>query len=307
MADLYSKLGVARGADEADIKKAYRKLAKELHPDRNKDNLKAAERFSEVTAAYDLLSDKDKRAQYDRGEIDEAGNPKAPFGYRRGRRGVDSGTRRAARFESGGADFGDISRAFSGSAAQRGAGRLRWIWRDGSRPLARGRRHRVQARRAVRGGRGLKPSGSRCRSGKDDRPEAPLAAEKAATRCGFRPGREGPGGKGDAIVTIDMRPHRFFRRDEDDVRLDCPMALDEAVNGAQVKVPTVDGPVMPAVRRDRPRAGDAAARARASTARTAAGAISSRLDDRSPSDDAELSVRRKMGRAGTQPARRLGV
>ncbi|RYD63110.1 MAG: J domain-containing protein, partial [Sphingomonadales bacterium] len=65
MADLYQRLGVARGADEAAIKKAYRKLAKELHPDRNRDNPKASERFAEVTQAYDLLSDKDKRAQYD--------------------------------------------------------------------------------------------------------------------------------------------------------------------------------------------------------------------------------------------------
>src|SRR5215208_2950082 len=78
--DLYKRLGVQRGASEADIKKAYRSLAKQLHPDRNKDNPKAAERFAQVTSAYDLLSDKDKRAQYDRGEIDEEGNPKMPFG-----------------------------------------------------------------------------------------------------------------------------------------------------------------------------------------------------------------------------------
>ena len=81
MSDLYSTLGVKRGASDAEIKSAYRKLAKELHPDRNKDNPKASEKFSEVTAAYDLLSDKDKRAQYDRGEIDEQGNPKMPFGF----------------------------------------------------------------------------------------------------------------------------------------------------------------------------------------------------------------------------------
>ena len=80
MADPYSTLGVPRGASEKDIKSAYRKLAKELHPDRNKDNPKAAERFSEVTRAYDLLSDKDKRAQFDRGEIDADGNPAMPFG-----------------------------------------------------------------------------------------------------------------------------------------------------------------------------------------------------------------------------------
>src|SRR4026208_2618074 len=78
--DLYQRLGVKRGATEAEIKKAYRSLAKQLHPDRNKDNPNAAKRFAEVTHAYDLLSDKNKRAQYDRGEIDEEGNPKMPFG-----------------------------------------------------------------------------------------------------------------------------------------------------------------------------------------------------------------------------------
>ena len=78
--DLYQQLGVARGASDAEIKKAYRSLAKQLHPDRNKDNPQAAERFGKVTQAYDILSDKTKRAQYDRGEIDEQGNPRMPFG-----------------------------------------------------------------------------------------------------------------------------------------------------------------------------------------------------------------------------------
>ena len=75
-ADPYTILGVARGATEKDIKSAYRKLAKQLHPDRNTDNPKAAEKFSEITQAYDLLSDKDKRARFDRGEIDFDGNPR---------------------------------------------------------------------------------------------------------------------------------------------------------------------------------------------------------------------------------------
>ena len=80
MADPYSTLGVAKTASDAEIKSAYRKLAKELHPDKNKDNPKASEKFSDVTKAYDLLSDKTKRAQYDRGEIDGDGNPAMPFG-----------------------------------------------------------------------------------------------------------------------------------------------------------------------------------------------------------------------------------
>ena len=79
MTDPYSTLGVSKGADEKAIKSAYRKLAKELHPDKNKDNPKASEKFSDATRAYDLLSDKDKRARYDRGEIDGEGNPANPF------------------------------------------------------------------------------------------------------------------------------------------------------------------------------------------------------------------------------------
>src|SRR5437762_12124436 len=117
--DLYQRLGVQRGASEADIKKAYRSVAKQLHPDRNKDNPNAAKRFGEITHAYDLLSDKDKRARYDRGEIDEEGNPKMPFGggfggYSPGAGGPQPG----AGFENfnfgGGGDAADLSDPFEG-------------------------------------------------------------------------------------------------------------------------------------------------------------------------------------------------
>src|SRR3712207_3261657 len=125
MADLYSELGVARGASAADIKKAYRKLAKELHPDRNKDNPNASEKFSQVTAAYDLLSDKDKRARFDRGEIDGDGNPTAPFGFGGG--GPQGGFRPGGSggFDFGGetGDIGDIFEGlFGGGAGRRGGG-----------------------------------------------------------------------------------------------------------------------------------------------------------------------------------------
>src|SRR5579871_507299 len=129
-ADPYQTLGVTRGASEKDVKSAYRKLAKELHPDRNKDNPKASERFSEVTRAYDLLSDKDKRARFDRGEIDVDGNPAMPQGFGGGGFG---GGQRGFRPEdmagfgghsAEGVDIGDIfegifggrSGGFSGSA-----------------------------------------------------------------------------------------------------------------------------------------------------------------------------------------------
>ena len=128
--DLYQRLGLKRGASEAEIKKAYRSLAKQLHPDRNKDNPKAAERFAQVTSAYDLLSDKDKRARYDRGEIDEEGNPKMPFGSGGfGGHAGGPGPRPGAgpegfeNFNFGGADAADLSDLFEGLFGAGGAPR----------------------------------------------------------------------------------------------------------------------------------------------------------------------------------------
>src|SRR3990167_9068445 len=130
MADPYSTLGVARDASEKDVKAAYRKLAKELHPDRNKDNPKASERFSDVTKAYDLLSDKDKRARFDRGEIDAEGNPAMPFGhgFGGGGGGFRSGTGGSRGFSAqdcegvGGAEGLDIGDIFEGLFNRGGVG-----------------------------------------------------------------------------------------------------------------------------------------------------------------------------------------
>src|SRR5215204_1543911 len=127
--DLYQQLGVKRGASEAEIKKAYRSLAKQLHPDRNKDNPKAGERFAQVTKAYDLLSDKDKRARYDRGEIDEDGNPRMPFGAgfggggsgATGQRGGFEGFQGGG-FDAGSADLSDLFEGLFGAATGRRSG-----------------------------------------------------------------------------------------------------------------------------------------------------------------------------------------
>jgi DnaJ-class molecular chaperone len=254
-ADPYSILGVARSASEKEVKSAYRKLAKELHPDTNKDNPKATERFAEVTRAYDLLSDKDKRAKFDRGEIDADGNPSMPFGgggfggagFGRGGQG---GFRHDGGFETGGADGPDLSDLFEGLFGGRGGmgggmGGMGGGFGGGRRaapPKGANVSYRLQVpfvEAATRAPQRVTLSG-----GSTIELKLPAGVEHGQQmRLGGK-GEPGPGGAGDALVTIEIGSHPFFVRDGDNIRLDLPVTLDEAVNGAKVKVPTVDGAVM---------------------------------------------------------------
>ncbi|QFT76299.1 DnaJ C-terminal domain-containing protein [Erythrobacter sp. THAF29] len=261
MKDPYSTLGVSRKASEKEIKSAYRKLAKELHPDRNKDNPKAAEKFSDATKAYDLLSDKDKRAQFDRGEIDAEGNPLNPFagmggGFGRGSYGARPGGSAGGGFrdpEFGGLspddmDLGDLFEGLFGGGRAGGRGNSSARRGFGQRPPPPPKRRGadIQYRLAV-------PFVDAA-SGKDQR--ITLADGKAinlklpggvedGTQMRLKgKGHEGPGGNGDGIVVVEIGSHPFFRRDGDNIRMDLPITLDEAVRGAKVKCPTVDGPVM---------------------------------------------------------------
>jgi DnaJ-class molecular chaperone len=250
MADLYATLGVARGADEAAIKKAYRKLAKELHPDKNNDNPKATERFAKVTQAYDLLSDKNKRAQYDRGEIDEDGNPKMPFGY--GQAGGAGGGFRATRGAPGGAaDFGDAAAGdfsdifenlFGGGGRKASPGGFGGFGAR-ARP-AKGADTAYRLGVEFEDAAALKPQRITLSSGKTIDLKITCEAVAGTPLRLAGQGEQGPGGAGDALVTVEVKPHRFFTRDGDDVRVDLPVRLDEAVEGAKIKLPTVEGAVM---------------------------------------------------------------
>jgi DnaJ-class molecular chaperone len=255
--DLYQRLGLKRGASEAEIKKAYRSLAKQLHPDRNKDNPDAAKRFGEITHAYDLLSDKDKRARYDRGEIDEEGNPKVPFGSGFGGYSAGPGAAHPGggpqgfeNFNFGGADPADLSDLFDGLFGQATAGRAR----AGGGPFSgfrqRGRAPQKGADVAYRlkipfdDAVALKPQRITLADGKTIDLKLPQGLEDGTRIRLAGKGQEGPAGRGDAIVTIEIAPHRYFTRDGSDIRLELPITLKEAVLGAKVKVPTPEGPVM---------------------------------------------------------------
>ena len=253
--DLYQQLGVKRGASEAEIKKAYRSLAKQLHPDRNKDNPKAAERFAKVTQAYDLLSDKDKRARYDRGEIDEDGNPRMPFGGGYG--GGGAGPRPGAGgggfegFPVGGfqgADAADLSDLFEGlfgaAGARRGSTGGGFGGFNRARPPQKGADVAYRLKVPFVDAATMKEQRVTLNGGRTIDLKLPKGVEDGAKIRLAGQGQEGPGGRGDAIVTIEIGNHPFYVREGKNIRLTLPVTLKEAVLGAKVKVPTPEGPVM---------------------------------------------------------------
>jgi DnaJ-class molecular chaperone len=256
MRDPYSTLGVPRTASEQDIKSAYRKLAKELHPDRNKDNPKAAEKFSEVTRAYDLLSDKAKRAQFDRGEIDGEGNPANPFagmgarpGYSRGGYGSGPGGGDFGGFGGDDVDLGDLFEGLFGGRNRQQPPPRRGFGRQPPPPPPK-RGADIQYRLAVpfvdaAAGRDQRIT---LADGKAISLKLPAGVEDGTMMRLKDKGHPGPGGNGDGIVMVEVGSHPFFRREGDNIRMDLPITLDEAVRGAKVRCPTVDGAVMLTIR-----------------------------------------------------------
>ena len=254
--DLYQRLGIKRGATDAEIKKAYRSLAKQLHPDRNKDNPKANERFSDITKAYDLLSDKDKRARYDSGEIDEEGNPKSPFGG--GGYGGGGGQRPGGGpgpqpggfpggFETGqAADLSDLFEGLFGGAAQGGrpGGGASGFGRRTPPPPQKGADVAYRLLVPFTDAATLSPQRVTLAGGKSFDLKLPGGVDDGTKIRLSGQGQDGAGGKGDAIVTIEIGAHPFYVRDGRDIRLTLPVTLTEAVLGAKVKVPTPEGAVM---------------------------------------------------------------
>ncbi len=231
--DPYSVLGVARSASDDDIRKAYLKLVKELHPDVNPSRT-AEERFKKVTAAHEILGDAEKRRQFDRGEIDAMGEP------RRYSRAAGAGRGGGAGGEFG--DFGfsdvfsDIFGGFRGAAGGRpGGGTYTPRGRDVRYTLD------VDFLEAVKGARKrvTLPEG-----GTLDLTVPEGVSDGQVLRLKGRGSPAPRGGEpGDALVEIRVKPHAQFKRQGLDVQLDLPITIDEAVLGAKVEVPTVDGRV----------------------------------------------------------------
>ncbi|CAL4868851.1 Chaperone protein DnaJ [Asticcacaulis sp. MM231] len=250
--DPYSELGVKKGASDAEIQKAFRKLAKELHPDTNRDNKVAEERFKRVTAAYDFLKDADKRKKFDRGEMDAdgreihrgfsgagAGAGGSPFG---------AGAGRSTQFE--GMDMDDIMSMFGGGlgggAGARGGGPFGFGGAERQAPPAKGQDIKIKLdidlldtivgntrRVLLSDGRTVDvniPKGSR------DGQTLRLKGQGGASPSGR-------GAHGDALVELRLKAHPVFRMDGNDLHMDLFVSLPDAIMGGKVQAPTPDGPV----------------------------------------------------------------
>jgi DnaJ-class molecular chaperone len=267
MRDPYEVLGLNRKAVAADIKSAYRRLAKKLHPDANKNDPKAASRFAELNAAHELLADEDKRKAFDRGEIDAEGKPKF--------QGFSAGAS-----PGGAGGFGPDSNFESFSFGPEGFTRANRRGRGGGGAGGAGGGFEDILRQAFGGG-GANPRGGRFGGGSTFEPEdfgvgadvhaemsvtLPEAALGATQRLRLPNGKDvdvkipvgitsgqqirlrgqgmaGQGGTGDLLIAVTIAPHAIFSLDGADVRLELPITLYEAALGAKVRVPTLEKPV----------------------------------------------------------------
>ncbi|MFC0283800.1 DnaJ C-terminal domain-containing protein [Camelimonas abortus] len=238
MRDPYQVLGVARDASEADIKKAFRKAAKTWHPDQNKDP-KARERFAEINAAYEILGDREKRGQYDRGEIDAEGKPRF-----QGFEGFGGG-RPGGGFGGGG--FEGFSFGFGGDPSDLFGAAFRDAMGGGRGRRAPPRGHDVEAeiavslREAALGGhRRLQLPGGREVS--VTIPPGVRDGKVLRLRGQGEPGMFG-GESGDMLLTVRIRDDGHFELDGDTLRARLPVSLEDAVLGGKVRVQTLDGEV----------------------------------------------------------------
>ncbi len=261
MRDPYEVLGVQRSASAAEIKSAFRKLAKKYHPDANKNDAKAAARFAELNTANEILGDAAKRKQFDRGEIDAEGKPRfqgfegagSPFGGARARGGRSSGfeyTFRQAGGDAGGfggGGFEDILKSMFGGAAGGHpgmGGRAGGTTFEYDTPFAADLD--VNATMSVSLEEAAKGAEKRVRlpNGKELNVKIPAGVTAGQQIRLKGQGDTAPGHRpGDVLITVNIAPHPFFKVDGNDLRVELPITLYEAVLGGKVRVPTLGGAV----------------------------------------------------------------
>lgn len=231
--DPYTTLGVDRGATQDAIQKAYRKLAKKYHPDLNPGDRKAEERFKEISGAYDLLGDPEKRARYDRGEIDESGTERPRQRYYRDF--ADGGGPNPYTSDAGFADFADTDDIISQIFGREGRGNIRMRGGDVHYRLE------LDFLEAINGAKKTLtlPDASVL-----DVTIPPGTHDGQILRLRGK-GRTGSNGgpPGDALIELSVRPHPLFRREGDDIHIEHGIALRDAVLGGKVEVPTPSGSV----------------------------------------------------------------
>ncbi len=249
MRDPYEVLGVPRGASAAAIKSAYRKLAKKHHPDSNKNDPKAASRFSEINSANEIIGDAEKRKQFDSGEIDAEGKPRFqgfPGGGPRGRAGA--GGFETHTFRTGGAGAGgfeDILNSMFGAAAARGArGGAGSTFEFDPGTIALDLDLSVSMTVSLE--ESVKGAEKRVRlpTGKELNVKIPAGVVAGQQIRLKGQGDTAPGHPpGDLLITVNIAPHAFFKVEGSDLRLDLPITLYEAVLGGKIRVPTLGSAV----------------------------------------------------------------
>jgi len=238
--DPYQVLGVPRGAGADDIRKAFRKLAKKHHPDANPGDKAAEERFKQVSAAFDILGDAEKRRKFDAGEIDADG--------REVFRGFGGGPGQGGPFGGGGSggfdssDFSDILGEMfgrrGGRGGPRGGGPGPGAGFASKGPDVRARLE-IDLEEAILGGK----KRISFQDGRTLDVTIPAGATDGQTLRLRGHGEPGRGGKGDALIELAIRPHAVFRREGEQLVMDLPVSVPDAVLGGRVQAPTPDGPV----------------------------------------------------------------
>ena len=256
----YEVLGVQPNATADEIRKAYRKLAKEFHPDLNPGKPAAEARFKAVSAAYDILSDPEKRARYDRGEIDESGAERPRYSYRPHAEGAQGWKYQP----HGEMDIGDLEDLFEmfGRGGARGGARAGGRGGEGFSMPGPDRHYSltIDFVTAATGGKqrlSLSPDEWLDVTIPPGIEEGQILRLKGKGGAGIGGGPQGAP-PGDALIEVHIAPHPFFRREGDDIHVELPVSLPEAVMGARVPVPTVSGPVTMTI----PKGSDTGARLR---------------------------------------------